>query len=77
VPHYKFFCHQCKKLFAKILSLVNYEEGETHLPALWQQGRRTALVCLPPSTSSKERVTTKSETGCTKIGELTPQCCLA
>ena len=26
--HYEFFCRQCKKLFAKILSLVDYGEGE-------------------------------------------------
>jgi len=26
MPHYEFFCHECKKLFAKILSLVDYEE---------------------------------------------------
>ena len=28
MPHYEFFCHECKKLFAKILSLVDYGEGE-------------------------------------------------
>lgn len=32
MPHYEFFCHECKKLFAKILSLVDYEEGEVVCP---------------------------------------------
>jgi len=27
MPHYEFFCHTCKKTFAKILTLVDYEEG--------------------------------------------------
>ena len=30
--HYEFFCHKCTKLFAKILSLVDYEEGEVVCP---------------------------------------------
>jgi putative FmdB family regulatory protein len=32
MPHYEFFCHNCKKLFSKILSLVDYEEGEVVCP---------------------------------------------
>ena len=28
MPRYEFVCHDCKKLFSKILSLVDYEEGE-------------------------------------------------
>ena len=28
MPHHEFFCHDCKKLFSKILFLVDYEEGE-------------------------------------------------
>jgi putative FmdB family regulatory protein len=32
MPHYEFFCHECKKLFAKILSLVDYEEDEVLCP---------------------------------------------
>jgi putative FmdB family regulatory protein len=32
MPHYEFFCHNCKKLFSKILSLVDYEEGEVLCP---------------------------------------------
>ena len=28
MPHYEFFCQDCKKLFDKILSLEDYEEGE-------------------------------------------------
>jgi len=29
---YEFFCRACKKFFDKILSLVDYEEGEVQCP---------------------------------------------
>jgi putative FmdB family regulatory protein len=32
MPHYEFFCNDCKKFFAKILSLIDYEEGEVLCP---------------------------------------------
>jgi putative FmdB family regulatory protein len=32
MPHYEFFCNACKKTFAKILALVDYEEGEVRCP---------------------------------------------
>jgi putative FmdB family regulatory protein len=32
MPHYEFFCHACKKLFSKILSLVEYEKGRVVCP---------------------------------------------
>jgi putative FmdB family regulatory protein len=32
MPHYEFLCHNCKKLFSKILSLIDYEEGEILCP---------------------------------------------
>jgi len=32
MPHYEFFCRACKKLVDKILSLVDYEEGEARCP---------------------------------------------
>ncbi len=32
MPHYEFFCRDCKKFFDKILSLVEYEEGEVQCP---------------------------------------------
>jgi len=32
MPHYEFFCHKCKKLFSKILSLVRYEKGAVLCP---------------------------------------------
>ena len=34
MPHYEFFCRDCKKFFDKILSLVDYEEGEVQCPLL-------------------------------------------
>jgi len=32
MPHYEFLCRDCKKLFSKILSLVDYEEGDVCCP---------------------------------------------
>jgi len=32
MPHYEFFCQECKKLFDKLLSLVDYKEGEVVCP---------------------------------------------
>ena len=32
MPHYEFLCHNCKKFFAKILSLADYEEGGVLCP---------------------------------------------
>jgi len=32
MPRYEFFCRSCKKHFSKILSLVDYEEGEALCP---------------------------------------------
>ena len=32
MPHYEFFCHACKKSFSKVLSLVDYEEGDVLCP---------------------------------------------
>jgi putative FmdB family regulatory protein len=32
MPHYEFFCRDCKTFFDKILSLVDYEEGDVVCP---------------------------------------------
>jgi putative FmdB family regulatory protein len=32
MPRYEFFCRNCKKLFSRILSLVDYEEGGVLCP---------------------------------------------
>ena len=32
MPRYEFFCHNCKKLFARVLVFVNYEEGDILCP---------------------------------------------
>ena len=32
MPYCEFFCHACKKSFSKVLSLVDYEEGEVLCP---------------------------------------------
>lgn len=33
MPHYEFFCNACKRTFSKVLSLVDYEEGEVRCPS--------------------------------------------
>jgi putative FmdB family regulatory protein len=32
MPHYEFYCHACKKIFSKLLSLAEYEKGEPICP---------------------------------------------
>ena len=32
MPHYEFFCVDCKKLFSKILPLIDYEKGGVVCP---------------------------------------------
>ena len=32
MPHYEFFCLDCQKYFYKVLSVVDYEEGEIICP---------------------------------------------
>jgi putative FmdB family regulatory protein len=32
MPHYEYFCHDCKKLFSKILSLVDYQKDHVVCP---------------------------------------------
>lgn len=32
MPHYEFFCHDCKKLFSKILSFADYERDVVMCP---------------------------------------------
>ena len=56
MPQYEFFGHNCKKLFSKILSLVDCEEGEVLCPHCGSKDveqRWSAFSTI----SSKERVT--------------------
>lgn len=32
MPHYEFLCRDCQKFFDKILSLIDYEEGDIVCP---------------------------------------------
>jgi len=32
MPHYEFLCHACEKIFTKILTLAEYEEGKVVCP---------------------------------------------
>jgi len=58
MPHYESFCHNCKKLFSKVLSLADCEEGEVLCPALRRPGSGAALVRLLHHHLQEERVTT-------------------
>ena len=45
MPRYEFFCHNCKKLFSRVLSLADYEEGEVVCPHCgWYKGRQAIEV---------------------------------
>ena len=52
MPRYEFFCHNCTKLFSKILSLVDYEEGEVICPHC---GNKNIEQCWSASTPSRRR----------------------
>ncbi len=56
MPHYEFFCPDCNKFFDKILSLVDYEEGEVQCPH-WQE-RGAALVRVFRHHLEEERLRT-------------------
>jgi len=32
MPYYEFFCQDCQKFFERILSLIDYEQGEVCCP---------------------------------------------
>jgi len=32
MPRYEYFCHSCKKIFSKTLTMTEYEEGEITCP---------------------------------------------
>ena len=44
MPHYEFFCHNCKKLFAKVLSLADYERDKIACPKCGSKECRATLV---------------------------------
>jgi putative FmdB family regulatory protein len=49
MPHYEFFCPDCTKFFDRILSLVDYEEGEVLCPHCGSKTSSSAGPCFPPS----------------------------
>lgn len=52
MPSYKFFCHNCERLFSKILALVDYEAGASS--ARTAAAGRSSGAGLPfPLTSKK------------------------
>ena len=63
MPHYEFFCPDCNKFFDKILSLVDYEEGEVQCPHCSSKKRRAALVRVFRHHLEEERLTTFSQGG--------------
>jgi putative FmdB family regulatory protein len=54
MPRYEFFCHDCKKLFSKIiLSFVDYEEGEVVCPHCGSKNAEQRWSALTVITSKK------------------------
>jgi putative FmdB family regulatory protein len=53
MPHYEFFCHNCKKLFSKILSFVDYEGGEVFCPLCGSKKVEQRLSVFSVITSKK------------------------
>jgi putative FmdB family regulatory protein len=49
MPHYEFFCGDCKKFFDKILPLVDYEEGEMQCPHCDSKNVEQRCPHFPPS----------------------------
>jgi putative FmdB family regulatory protein len=64
MPYYDFFCHNCRKHFSKILSLVDYEEEEVLCPHC---GSKEVELRWAAITSRKSRLSC----GCTKFWQLT------
>ncbi len=56
MPHYEFFCRNCKKHFSRILSLVDYEEGEVLCPHCGSENHRAVLVGLQRHHVEEERL---------------------
>jgi len=53
--HREFFCHACKKSFSKVLSLVDYEEGEMlcpHCGSKEVEQRGSAFSTITPKKSA-------------------------
>ncbi len=70
MPHYEFFCHNCKKLFSKILFLVDYEEGEILRPHC---SSKEVEQCRSASTPLRRRRAPDNRAcgGCTIAAQLT------
>lgn len=53
MPRYEFFCHNCKKLFSKILSLADYEDGDVLCPQCGSNEVEQCRSAFSPVTSKK------------------------
>jgi putative FmdB family regulatory protein len=62
MPHYEFFCHDCKRLFSKILSLVDYEKGHVVCPKCGSKKVEQRWSAFTAITSKKERVSAPGAT---------------
>jgi len=55
MPHYEFFCRDCKRLFSKILSLVDYDAGQVVCPKCGStnvEQRRSAFSAITSKKSA-------------------------
>src|ERR1019366_8730215 len=55
MPHYEFYCHACKKLFSKILSLVDYEKTRSCARIAGAKTSSSAGLPLPSSRRKRAR----------------------
>ena len=53
MPQYEFFCHACKKVFSKVMSLAEYERGELVCPRCGGKGVEQSWSAFYAITSKK------------------------
>ena len=53
MPHYEFVCLNCKKLFSRVQSLVDYEEGDVLCPHCGSKEVEQCWSAFNPITSKK------------------------
>ena len=53
IPDYEFYCHTCMKTFSKVLTRVEYEEGEALCPHCSGDNVEQSWSVFYPITSKK------------------------
>jgi putative FmdB family regulatory protein len=68
MPHYEFICHECNKVFSRILSLVDYEEGDIRCPNCGSTNVEQCWSAFTALTSRRAPNGSKLESGQLEIG---------